>query len=398
VAEPAPEDAIASYDEALTELGAGSDAQSTERAIELLLGKGVALQRVGRAAEAIVVYDSAARRYLAVLADGDDPGEALWRAALALHYKVQSLCALERWAEAADVGPQLGAVLGDVQAPPDVVPARPGPARPEAAPSEQALAAKTVEVLDQGECWRWFEGREDAPSERMRARALELYRLTAPWLVRRAENPGPGAASAAALMLRDVADGYALLAGYPIGSDRGQLPLPRKAEHERARVIRMFGIDAWAAGLGHRLPLPEVGAEPAQRRDPRSLADAPDFNRGLLEALCSYGLLALMCDSARGRSALENRNFVVYAAWQLSRARGWIRSFGPRGEGVSFGTAWLFVAEAYFSAAGGEVSSSAELIPGRSMLRAIVREDDGYPWLREQDVELPAWLLADEDE
>ncbi len=393
MAEPAPEDAIACYDEALTELGPASDPPSTERAIELLLGKGVALQRVDRTAEAIVVYDSAARRYRSVLADRDDAGEALWRAALALHYKVQSLCSLERWAEAADVGTQLAGVLGDVVAAPDAEPAR------QAAPvSEDVLAAKTAEVLEQGECWRWFEGREDAPGEQMRDRALELYRLTAPWLVRRAEHPGRGAASAAALMLRDVADGYALLAGYPSASDRGELPLPRRAEDERARVIRMFGIDAWAAGLGHPLSLPDAGWVPAQRPAGRSLADAPDFSRGLLEALFDYELLGLMCDSVSGRRALENRNFVVYAAWQVSRSRGWIRSFGPRGEGVSFGTAWLFVAEAYFVAAGGEVASSAELMPSTSMLRTIVREDDGYPWLQEQDVKLPLWLLDDEDE
>jgi hypothetical protein len=381
-------DSIAAYDDALTELGAATDPEACGRAIELLLGKGIALQRVDRAAEAIVVYDSAARRYRSAF-EPEGGGDALWRVALGLHYKVQSLCKLERWGEAGEVQLQLAEVLDDVELALDPEPA-PEPC------SEAALAATIAEVLGDDACWRLFESEADIPASELGDRALELYLVTEPWLARPPDGESAGPAFAASFMLRDLADGYAMLAATPAAAERRKLPLPRRAEDERARVIRMFGIDDWAAELGHPLSLPEPEAEPPPPPVPGSLADAHGFASGLTEALCDYELLSLMCDSARGRKALRNRNFTVYAAWQIGRARGWVRSFGPRGEGAALGTAWLFVAQAYFVAAGGRVSASSELLPSRRMLRELVREDDGYAWLADQAVELPPWLVDDE--
>jgi hypothetical protein len=270
---------------------------------------------------------------------------------------------------------------------------------------ERELAATFAEVFNGSECWRRFEATdEEPPRDTMAERAIELYRLTEPWALADDES-ADDAAQFAASMLRDIADGYALLTGQFTAEQRRALPLPQRAESQRAQLIRTFGADDWAAVHGYQI----LPAEPADDLDDTcSCAEQSDdvggwtqgaFLRFFLTAAYRHDLLGLACDSPTGRIALTENYFGQRAVHQISEARRWVRQatlYMPPEAAVAAVTA-LLMAQGFFLASHDAISASAELFPGRALLRDCLHKAHTYDWLLNQDVEPPQWLAEKDD-
>ncbi len=395
-------EAIAAYDDALAVLAGTSEPQLGERAIAILLDRAVCLSNLDRAVEAVVMFDSAASVYRAARALGGGTPDALWGVVLGLVYKVETLCGLDRTEEAAEARDQLVAVLGDVATPA----ASDSALAVSGTGTEAELAAAFTQAFESGDCWRWFAADSEEPARGLMVdRALELYRLTEQWL-----TPGedrPIAAQAAASWLRDIADGYAMLACSWSAADRDSLPLPRRAEDQRAELIRRFGIDEWAAELGHPLApsepaeavgKAEAGEQPLEPASAEPVESARRFLPHFLSAAFNYELLAVLCDSPSGREVLKNEDFRLYSSREISHARKWTRWLWPcQEDGSEAALASVLIAEGWFIASWGTASSSASLFPSRSILRQLLGEDDTQKWLLDQEVQLPPWLTEDDD-
>jgi hypothetical protein len=446
-------EAIAAYDEALALLDGLSGPQSRVDAATLLLSKGQLLAGLDRAEEAIVIFDSSVAAYLAARAAGAGTDE-LWVAALALCEKSWRLCLLERSGEARAVRLRLAAVLGDVNEETSGDSDGRGPAD---AASEASLAAAFADFYNNGDCWRWFEARGEQPApELMAERATGLYRLIEPWVLAGEEMDTGLAALAAAGEMRVVADGYAMLASRWSATERDTLPLPRRSESQQTRAVRRLRIDEWAAGHGYPLALREPAANDGQadpgdellelmnfeaadsliRRfgieewavehgqplarselaadfgladpdDPsleqgRSTATdsaSRDFVRFFLTLAYTYDLLAVLCDSPAGRQALLSDYFRQYAIRQIADATRWTRWLMPLRELEDAAHAAVFgmlIAEAFFLASCGAISSSATLYPGVRNLRDSLHEAGICDWLVDQGAQLPQWLTEND--
>src|SRR4051812_36423979 len=136
---------------------------------------------------------------------------------------------------------ELVELLGDVTPPPEHAPVL-------VRGTEEQLAAQLA-AEHHGECWTTFAA--GVPSEGYAGRALDLYRASAPWL---RDDDGP--TLAAAEVLRQIGDGYAMLS-HPVGP----LPLPLPLKVFAEVVMRAFGVDTWAAALGHPLELDAAEAD-----------------------------------------------------------------------------------------------------------------------------------------
>jgi hypothetical protein len=232
-------------------------------------------------------------------------------------------------------------LLGDVQPPAEPTPL------PRA--TEEELAARLA-AEHHGECWSTFAAGVVDPG--FAGRALDLYAVSAPWL------DGESAATGAAELLRQIGDGYALLS-HPVADP----PLPMKAFAEV--VMRAMRIDAWAAALGHPLGLDAAEAdyqlEHAQDPAPDDRDPDADLDGAVEAAARRYELLAVLCDSPTGRTALQSDGFKRFAVDRLAEARAW--SFWVRTEDEGARAQRLErMAEGWFIAAHGAVASSADLV------------------------------------
>ena len=393
------DEAMSTYDDSLALLGQGTEPELREMAVIVLLKKGDALWRAKRFEAAIVVYDAALAAYREARTAGAGT-EATWAAIAAVFNKLSRLCALDRGGEARHARDQLSASLGDVCEP------NSGEARSGAhAVSERELAATFAQVFNGGECWQRFEATEEEPGrDALAERAIELYRLTEPWALTDDEATGD-ASQFAASMLRDIADGYAMLAPRLTPEQRSALPLPQRAESKRAQLILAFGADEWAAEHGYPICLTETEGEVDRdcscEEQPR---DAGEWTqdallRFFLTMAYRHDVLAVVCDSPTGRKALTNEYFAQHAAQQISHARRWVGHvtlhMPPDVAGAAVTS--LLMTQGFFLACHGAVSSSAELFPDRGLLLACLHEGHTYEWLLDQDVELPQWLTEHDD-
>src|SRR5207302_1027886 len=96
-------EAMSVFDEALALIAPATEPPLRDRTVNVLLSKSDVLARMERVEEALVAYDSTATAYQAARAAGGETG-ALWSALLALFYKVELLCDLDRGEEARQVG------------------------------------------------------------------------------------------------------------------------------------------------------------------------------------------------------------------------------------------------------------------------------------------------------
>jgi hypothetical protein len=218
--------------------------------------------------------------------------------------------------------------------------------------SETELAARLA-AEHHGECWATFAaGAVDAG---FAGRALDLYAFATPWL----DGRGGDAPGGAAELLIQIADGYALLS-HPVGIT--PLPLPLKAFAEV--VMRALAIDAWAAALGHPLGLDaaEADYQLEHHQDPGSDDRDPDADLdGAVEiAARRHELLAVLCDSPTGRTALQSDGFRRFAVERLAEAYAWSYWVRTEDEGKA-AQRLVRTAEAWFVAAQGAAASSRDL-------------------------------------
>jgi tetratricopeptide (TPR) repeat protein len=382
------DDAITTFDTGLAILAEPACTQLTARAAEVLLSKGIALGAMGRVAEAVVVYDSTVATYLAADRAARTLESLVW-VVMALTYKIENLCRLGRVGEADSTLDQLVRALGDIAEPLD------GSGPPSASPNEDELARTFTELLVEGECWRFFDPpRRDASQEEMAERAVKLYRLTEHWV---SNDGGELAVQAAAGFVRDIADGYALLAGRWSAAELARLPLPERAQARRAGLIRRFGIDEWLAehGCAGVFEAAEEDAYdlPTRERDGGQQSDdAPAFWQFFLTTLHIYGLRLALCDSATGREILSNDNLRSLACGRLSLARRWVRWLGPEHELAPAAMVSLLVAEGFFLTSYGDPRSSEAIFPSKHLLREVLDDEDLRNQLEDENGALPAWL------
>ena len=389
-------DAVSAYDNALALLADVTEPVLLERVVTTLVSKGDVLRRSERLEEAIVVYDSAGAAYHRAT-DAGSGAEVLWAAVLASFYKVDLLCTLDRANDVQEVRAQLGSMLDDVSA--DALPHEPSE---RAAASERELAETFARVVAGDDSWRFFDAPDsEIHTTKMADRAVELYRLSEPWTLDDEEKSGL-AAQAAAGMIRDVADGYAMLSRPLDQQQRRALPLPQRQQSQRAALIRRFGIDEWAAHLGWPLDIPErdddIGGEELSgkglTRTSTTLTAAPDeFLRFFVASAYGHELLAMLCDSPTGREALGNIYFKHYAGYRIAEARRWVHRLRLQvPDATNAAIAAVLMAEAFFLASHGAVSSSGMLVPSMFALRDQLRGDGTHDWLHEQGLHLPMWL------
>ena len=321
-------------------------------------------------------------------------------AVLALLNKAEVLCDLDRSEEAQWVGDQLASVLADAVATGD------GDDSSAPAVTESELAAVFADTINGGDCWRWFEAIDPQPSPtHMAQRAIELYRLTQPWTLAD-EGDGGDPAQAAAGMVRDVADGYAMLARTLTSEQRAAQPLPARTMSQRAQLIRAFGADEWAAGLGYQFDLPQPsegtgGNEPDEQPPAPTATTAPQsvdaFVRFSLSSLYRYDLLTVAADSAVARDVLRE-SFKETAVYGIAQARRWTRramTIDPDAYGIAIAN--LLIAQGFFLACYGVVTSRATVFPSMTGLHDLLRDNRGSEWLRNQGATLPRWLDEEDD-
>jgi tetratricopeptide (TPR) repeat protein len=389
------DEAFAAYDDSLACIGEADEPLLRAKVAKILLTKGSYLGRANKDAEAVVVFDGVASAYLQVAADPELGPPTLARAFLALLEKVRALDALARPEDAARVHAQLANALGDAPRA-DVGAAPSGPLETEA-----DLAA-LLAIVHGGDCWflQATGGHNRQSQQLMADRAMELYGQTAPILEARSEDWSERA-FAASTLLRNVADGYALLSRGWLTKDLAELSLPRRSDAELG--IHLLGLDEWAAELGHPISLRDSAddAEESlrQRRDATSDAgeDAVERMPPFLESVRQHELFSALCTSSKSDGVLPNDEVRAFAAWRISEARkwvGWMAARDPEGAGVA--AAMLLMEQGCFAAAC-TPSPSADVFPSAALMRDMLGESDSYRWLADREIELPDWLQAEED-
>lgn len=382
------EDAVGAFDDALT-LQVEADNQQLRRLkIETLTEKGLLLARCDRSSEAGIVIDSAVGAYADIEDELDGDAELLGEIVLALLRKVVSLCASDP-STSVEVVQQLRDLLGDVADPPATRP------RPASRSLPEEGIAEFVADLWRRDCWHEF-ARHDADESVMNAvaqRALELYRETEGWLTSEIDNLNTPVVVAAGVV-RQIADGYALLAQRWSASNRERLSMP--SEHLLTSAIRTSGLDQWLAARGHPVELnacEDLIDDLIRNEHEKSDQVDADLAGRFIASVRQYEMLEILCGSPRGRAALKTRPLRGHAAWRLSGARsnaGWAWQQLEHAAGAA--VVGIYVAEAYFVAAHAEPESSADIFPTREFLRSLLRDSDTYGWLETQDIELPDWL------
>jgi tetratricopeptide (TPR) repeat protein len=380
-------DAVAALDDSLLLLADSREPQLLRRKIDCLLEKASLLDRANRESEAIVVFDSVISAYAELPADDRDD-RARGNAVLAALHKVTSACSVDP-AKAAGVVDRLRDLLGDVTAPPSTPP--PPRSKPIA---EEEIAARLTELYD-GNCWVQFATSGDDPPSlaAMQRTALGLYRQTENWLDAGADawdTPALGAVT----LIRQIADGYALLSRRWSQAGRAKLSLPSSLLLEYA--MQRFGIAEWAADHGHPLQLSdstELAEDLIQSEHERSETWDPDLASAFIASVRHYEMLTVLCDSPSARTALHTPELQSFASARINDARqfaGWAWQHQDAAAGVA--AARIFIAQAYFVATHDTVPTSNDIFPSPETLRRMLLQTDAYAWLEHQDVELPTWL------
>lgn len=383
--------AIATYDDALS-LVAGSE-EMARRGVDatLLLEKGRVLGNHGHPEEAIVVLDSALMAIRGATAR--KPALRISQAAEAVTYKLDQLCALDRFADATTMMQQFGDVLSDISggAADDRVPLA-------SAASEPGLAAALADIVNHGQCWAVFAGSVDISALEAAQRACRLYALSDPWILSGAPEP----VEAAAALVRVIADGYALLAGQWSAAERASLPLPVRAELGRHELLHQRGVTEWSRKHGHPLRLTVRENEAVGARQPPTatsgLSNArpveASLTRSIIKCLYLYELADVLSQSEYGREALRYKLFAAISIEYLRFAMNWGRS--ANAEGASDGSlavavACLQIAEGFFALTHCQSGANAPLSLRKERLRGLLHEAGGYDWLTGLGVSLPVW-------
>jgi hypothetical protein len=209
----------------------------------------------------------------------------------------------------------------------------------------------------------------------------------------------------AALVVRGIADGYAILSGGWSDRDRATLALPTRDITEW--TIRHAGLDHWAADQGHPLDLHDsteaVEAMLAEARPTmleQQAAEHDDLEQRLASVFSAtvhtYELFSILCDTPRGREAARDERINAFAVSQLSSARQsvvWATHLIH--DTAAAPLAILLMAQARFVIAQGGATSSTDLFPSRAVVRKLLDHSDARDWLASHGAELPSWLSVE---
>src|SRR5207248_2413382 len=131
-------------------------------------------------------------------------------------------------------------------------------------------------------------------------------------------------AATAAMVLRQVADGFALLARDWPASHRERLPLPTLPLVDH--MIRMAGLDDWAADRGHPIGAQDTSESAVELLDEQreAIGRLPEVG-GVAEvfagAVWRYEILELLRASPSGRLALGRDGLAKESPWWIWHAR-----------------------------------------------------------------------------
>jgi hypothetical protein len=196
------------------------------------------------------------------------------------------------------------------------------------------------------------------------------------------------------MLIRQIADGYALLARRWSKSWRAKLSLPSSLLLEFA--IQRFGIAEWAAEQGHPLHVSdstELAEELLQSDHEWSETSDPDLASAFIASVRHYEMLAVLCDSPSGRAALHLPELKSFASVEINEARQFAAwTWQQEEEAAGVAAARIFIAQAYFVAAHDTVPTSNDIFPSREILREMLGQTDAYAWLEHHDIELPESL------
>jgi hypothetical protein len=425
-------EAIAEADALIARLAEPRDAKERKALVEAVHRKANALARLERHEEALAAYDAARAaydRHVAAFGAPDEDVRAAMLRAVSDHARAvcgdggdpralrvyEDLVALARPAPPADVRGGVfagllsyGTVLSNLgfgaraNALPAVVAELFGgdpdgdedrePPDPDEPPDEE-IAALLADAYG-GRVWGWFAAPDrDRPTDALGAHAVDLYERTG--LVidglagdRDLDSP----AAAAALLVRTIANGCAILArsGAVAPGTRALLPV-------RSRMqlgIRMLGIDRWAAGRGHPLRLAPADDETElELPSPGEVeGSVGGFPAAFAAAVRSGEIVAAARRSPLAAELVADATVRDRAATGVARAVHWAAWLEPRRpEAAPAAVAMMLVAQGVFCAVWSRDPAAAWL-PSRDLVRQAVEAADVFDWFEEAGVVLPGWL------
>jgi hypothetical protein len=417
---------IAACDEIIARLGAAADATAREEAARAMRTKARALARLGRAEEALAAYD----RHVAAFGAPDDEvraavlralldhADAVWgdgRDPRVLHV-YDDVLALAR---PAPPRPLRGAVFAGLLSygtalshlgfgeranalpavvaelfggAPDEDEEREPPAADE--PPDEEVAALLARAY-RSDAWRWFAAPDrDRPTADLGARAVALYERTGPVIDGLAGDRDLDApATAAALLVRTIANGCAILARSGSVAPGTRALVPVRARTEAA--VRMLALDRWAADHGHPLALAPAGEDDLDLEVP-SPGELPGGVEGFPAAFAAAARSADIVAAARRSPAapelLDGPGLRDRAAGGVARAVNWAAWLEERApEAAAAGVAMMLLSQGVFCAVWSPAPAAA-WSPGRDLVRRAVEAAGVAEWFEEAGVVLPEWL------
>jgi hypothetical protein len=272
--------------------------------------------------------------------------------------------------------------------------------------SEAALAATLADVLGDGRFWREYAAAPTAPapSPLLAQRAVDLWRSIVTFL---GEIPDVDVdldepIVEAVAVAREMAD-WGVLASYAREQVGERIP-PRSAFEW---LIHVGGVDSWAQGLGHDLPIMENAefpdeAWPKEERDDESGPEASDLVESWAVISKRYGwfLEQLEDEGDYGRRVWESAEMKeTVEQWRelmaqlIDLTRPWLTWCRRSGEIelLPLAGAMLFMVEGLF-AAGWRWPEDGVMLPPPAMISQVLRESESLEWLTEHGAELPEWL------
>jgi hypothetical protein len=280
---------------------------------------------------------------------------------------------------------------------PDKTPASRAPRKRPARRPGPSVAALLAQTLADDDWWAVFAALEDEEDWRdaMAFRALELYRLTAPFI--RARGCVAGKADPvdnAVGVLREIADACALQSYRWTPDERATLRIPTRAALESS--IRLSGVDSWVRGLGHELALAQPGgpAEAWPIAPPNSEESAPnDLARRFGDAALLYGVVMEARAAPDGWHVLRAEVFRRGACQEVGVARGWLLwTTGYLGaDALPLAHAMLLMGQMFFVASR-DATFAEELFPSDAFLRELLASTGGAAWLTDHGCAPPEWL------
>ena len=260
-------------------------------------------------------------------------------------------------------------------------------------PPDDEIAALLARVWTD-DAWRWFAAPDrDRPTDELGARAVALYDRTGPVVDGLAgDRDLDSPAVAAALLIRTVASGWAVLARGGSVSPRTRALLPVRSRTELG--LRALRLDRWAAEHGHPLDLPP--SEEELELELPSPGESPDGAEGFPAAFALAVRTADIVAAARrapvAAELLAAADLRDRAANAVARAVNWAAWLGQRRpEAAPAGVAMLLLAQGVFAAIW-SADPTAAWFPTRDLVRQAVEAADMEDWFEEAGVVLPEWL------